>query len=375
MKIAIISGARPNFVKLAPLIKAIEQKKEEGYELDYYIVHTGQHYDSNMSKVFFQEMEIPEPHYNLNVGSGSHGKQTAAMLEGIEEVFLQNKPDSVVVIGDTNSTLAGALAASKLLIPIAHMEAGLRSYNKKMPEEINRIICDHTSEMLFVPTKDAINNLHKEGISDERIYVTGDIMFDATLQFTPKAIKHSVILEKNNLTANHFILATIHRAENTNNIDTLKTIFEALTLVNNDVEVVLPLHPRTGSVLAKHGLLEVFQKSLTIIDPVGYLDMLALESNAKAIITDSGGVQKEAFFHQKPCITIRTETEWTETVDSGWNLLCPPKSVDFIYAGVNKMLYDFNPEPIDPYGEGNSAILMLDALLGVKKETTLKMSI
>lgn len=310
MKIITVVGARPQFIKAAAVSATLKTEHQE------ILIHTGQHYDKNMSKIFFDELSIPKPQYNLEVGSGGHGVQTGNMLMKLEEIYIQEKPDMVLVYGDTNSTLAGALCASKLLLPVAHIEAGLRSFNRKMPEEQNRILTDHISNLLFVPTESAIKNLCNEGIHDN-VYNVGDVMFDAILHFRKLSKEKSKIIGNLGLKDERFILTTIHRAENTNSISRLSDIICALN--NCDIKVVLPLHPRTKKYIESYGI--SFNKNIIIIDPVGYLDMIELESNAFKIVTDSGGVQKEAFFMNKPCITMRDETEWIETVENGWNVL------------------------------------------------------
>ena len=311
MKIASIVGARPNFVKLAPVSREIRKKMEE------VIIHTGQHYDYEMNRIFFQELGIPEPDYHMGIGSGSHGLQTGEMLKRIEEILLKEMPDVALVFGDTNTTLAGALAAAKLHIPVAHVEAGLRSFNKKMPEEVNRVLVDHCSDFLFCPTITAVDNLHRESIVDG-VSLTGDVMLDILQECIHSAEKSSEIMEELDLRPKEYFLATVHRAENTDDPEKLKSIIEALCSIQN---VVLPCHPRTRKGLEKLHLWEQASKSIQIINPVGYLDMLLLEKNAYKILTDSGGVQKEAYMLQTPCITMRDETEWVETVESGWNIL------------------------------------------------------
>ncbi|MBP1968451.1 UDP-GlcNAc3NAcA epimerase [Virgibacillus natechei] len=315
MKILTIVGARPQFIKTGMLSKTLKLNSE----IEEVIVHTGQHYDDNMSTIFFKQLNLQNPDYYLGVGSGSHGKQTAKMLEELENVMVSVDPDIVLVYGDTNSTLAGSLAASKLHIPIAHVESGLRSFNKKMPEEINRIITDHLSDWLFCPSDAAVKNLRKEGI-DKGVYQTGDIMYDAVSYFKPYAVQQSSILQDLSLVENRYYLATIHRAENTDDPQRLKSILEALQQL--EMEVVIPIHPRTKSKIKQFRLMNsISYPPIKLVEPLNYFDMLTIASNANVILTDSGGVQKEAYMLQVPCITIRDETEWEETVQSGWNHL------------------------------------------------------
>ncbi len=340
MKIITVIGARPQFIKCAAVSKELRKKHTE------LIIHTGQHYDENMSDVFFDELEIPKPDFNLEVGSGNHGKQTGEMLSKIEEIYLKENPDLVLVYGDTNSTLAGALAASKLLIPVAHVEAGLRSRNMNMPEEQNRILTDHISKYLFTPTETADVNLKNEGLSN--IHNVGDVMYDGVLFFTELSNKKAKVLEQFGLKKNEYILATIHRAENTDYQERLENIFKALE--ESGENIILPLHPRTDKYIKEYGI--KLGENIKIIDPVGYLDMIALESNAKKIVTDSGGVQKEAFFMGVPCVTLRDETEWVETVSNGWNVIVGADK-EMIIENIK----NFNPinERINVFGEGNAA--------------------
>lgn len=320
--IVSIVGARPQFIKAAAVSRAIAEhnKKSPKATIVEKIVHTGQHYDENMSKIFFDELEIPQPDYNLGVGSGSHGEQTGRMLEKIENVLVKEGPEYVIVYGDTNSTLAGALAAAKLHIAVAHVEAGLRSFNRKMPEEINRVLTDHASSLLFCPTETAVKNLASEGIS-EGVYQVGDVMYDSILFYAKKAkaIEHKT-LERFEIRPKSYYLATVHRAGNTDDVATLRNIVEALNeMATTDHPVVLPLHPRTVSYIDSYGLR--FNNSIKVIEPLSYLEMLVLENNARTILTDSGGVQKEAYIFRVPCVTLRDETEWVETVELGWNTL------------------------------------------------------
>jgi len=335
MKIITIIGARPQIIKAAAISRAI--RNHYSTKIQEIIVHTGQHYDENMSTIFFDELQIPKPNYNLNVGSGNHGAQTAKMLEGIEEIILKEKPNAVLVYGDTNSTVAGGLAASKLLVPLVHIEAGLRSFNKSMPEEINRISCDHMSTLLFSPTKQGLENLQREGfkVSNQKpftidnpcVYHCGDIMYDNSLYFSELASKKSIIADLN--LSKNFILATIHRNNNTDIPERLVSIFEALLEISETykIQVVLPLHPRTKKMMEVNLSTDLQNKInasqyIKIIEPVSFLEMIALEKNASFVMTDSGGVQKEAFYFQKPCIILRPETEWIEIVKNGNAILC-----------------------------------------------------
>jgi UDP-N-acetylglucosamine 2-epimerase len=323
-----IIGARPQFIKASAVSREL---RKIGDEL---IVHTGQHYDDNMSRIFFDELEIPRPDYNLGIGSGGHGAQTGAMLAAIEDVLQKERSDRVLVYGDTNSTLAGALAAAKLHIPVAHVEAGLRSFNRHMPEEINRVITDHLSDILFCPSHTAVNNLAAEGIT-RGVHLVGDVMYEALMHAVTIANRQSNILERMNLYDSEYILATIHRAENTDQPDKLKNIIEALYEISHTNRVVFPVHPRTRNKLQElpDALELVDTGALNMIEPVGYLDMVRLESGAKIIMTDSGGIQKEAYWLNVPCVTLREETEWVETVEQGWNLLVGAER-DRILAGV-----------------------------------------
>lgn len=346
MKIITVVGARPQFIKASAVSAKLRTKNRE------VLIHTGQHYDNNMSEIFFQELGIPKPDYNLEVGSWGHGKQIGHMLIKLEEIYLKEKPDMVLVYGDTNSTLAGALCASKLLIPVAHIEAGLRSFNMNMPEEQNRILTDHISRILFPPTETAVLNLKKEGI-EKAVYNVGDVMFDAVLNFKTLAEKRCIL---DNLDIdNEYILTTIHRAENTNDIDRLKNIIEALN--ESGRQIILPLHPRTKKFILDYGL--NFNINVKVIEPVGYLEMINLEMNSAKIVTDSGGVQKEAFFMKKPCITMRDETEWVETVENGWNTVVGADK-DKIIAAIKNFMPQKQQENL--FGDGKAADKIVDLI-------------
>ncbi|MEM0449095.1 MAG: UDP-N-acetylglucosamine 2-epimerase (non-hydrolyzing) [Methanomassiliicoccales archaeon] len=312
MRIATVVGARPQFVKCAPLSKEIRKKDHE------ILIHTGQHYDYEMSKVFFDELQIPEPDYNLNVGSGSHGEQTGRALEAIEKTLIEVKPKLVIVYGDTNSTLAGALAAAKLNIPVCHVEAGLRSYDRKMPEEINRVLTDHVSSVLFAPTERAVENLSKEGIR-KGVYRVGDVMVDSLAMAKKAAAAPSPMIESLNLEKGKYIAMTMHRSQNTDNPQNLRRIISALSRIEE--RVIFPVHPRTRKALQTEGLIHNLPGNLSLIDPLGYVDMIRLMSNARVILTDSGGIQKESYLLGVRCVTMRDTTEWPETLRGGMNIL------------------------------------------------------
>jgi UDP-GlcNAc3NAcA epimerase len=355
LKITTIVGARPQFIKAAAVSRVIRDNYAD--EIIETIVHTGQHYDKNMSETFFRDLEIPSPKYNLKISASTHGKMTGRMVEDIEKVLLEEPTDAVLIYGDTNSTLAGGIAASKLHIPVVHVEAGLRSYNRRMPEELNRILSDHISTLLFCPTPIAVENLRREGI-DHGVYEVGDVMYDIALFYRDSARKKSNVLSTLGLEGRRFILATCHRAENTDDPTRLRQILEGLSILARNIPVILPLHPRTRAVITKAGL-EKLTASLTTLPPLPFLDMLLLEQMAEAIITDSGGVQKEAFFFDVPCITTREETEWTETVECGWNTL--------VGADANKIVSVFEnlkkniPKP-ELYGGGDAASQIVEVL-------------
>lgn len=350
MKVATVVGARPQFVKAAIVSRAFRQFTA----VEEVLLHTGQHYDDQMSKIFFEELELPKPAYDLGVGSGSHGQQTARMLEGIEAALLDLRPDAVLLYGDTNSTLAGALAAAKIPIPMLHVEAGLRSFNRAMPEETNRVLTDHISDVLFAPTETAVSNLRREGIREEQIHKVGDVMYDAALFYASHANLKSAILSKMGLASGTYALATIHRAENTNDLQRLRVICGTLSRLAAQMPVVFPVHPRTQKILGQAGFTSQLG-SVRIADPVGYLDMVMLEKNARIMLTDSGGVQKEAFFYQVPCVTFRDETEWLELVELGWNRLAPPVSVSSQFQQIETALRGTPGNGHRPYGNGDAA--------------------
>ncbi|MFD1848478.1 non-hydrolyzing UDP-N-acetylglucosamine 2-epimerase [Oceanobacillus bengalensis] len=354
MKILTVLGARPQFIKACMLSKAINLNTD----VTEIIVHTGQHYDDKMSTVFFDQLNLPKPDYYLGIGSGTHGLQTGKMLSELERVMISEKPDIVLVYGDTNSTLAGSLAAAKLHIPIAHVESGLRSFNKKMPEEINRIVTDHLSHWLFCPSQAATDNLKNEGI-DKNVYLTGDIMYDSVLHFKSHAIQKSTILKDLSQSENNYYLATIHRAENTDNPERLEAILEALRQL--DMDVILPLHPRTKNKISHYKLNHLISKPhIKIVEPLNYFDMLAISSNAKIILTDSGGLQKEAYMLRVPCITLRNESEWVETIQTGWNHLVGTNKKEILNTVKNLKIPRDSP-PI--FGDGNTAQKIVETLV------------
>jgi UDP-GlcNAc3NAcA epimerase len=358
VKILTVVGARPQFVKAAMVSRAIavHNQRGQGPRIAEEIVHTGQHYDPAMSQVFFDELDIPEPAVNLAIGSGSHAETTARMLEGIEREIAARRPDWVLLYGDTNSTLAGALAAAKLHVPVAHVEAGLLSFNRQMPEEINRVLTDHVSDLLFCPTKTAVENLAREGIT-RGVYQVGDVMYDAALVFGEIARQRSTILVQLGLKPKGYYLATVHRAENTDDRGRLLGILQGLSELARELPVVFPVHPRTRKCIRDQGL-PAHGDSIRMIEPVSFLDMIRLEQEAKVILTDSGGVQKEAYFHGVPCVTLRDETEWVETVEAGWNHLTgvrPERIVRAARDGRSGMT-------IGQYGTGRTAASVLDLL-------------
>jgi UDP-GlcNAc3NAcA epimerase len=360
IRIMTIVGARPQFIKAAAISRAIAAC-DGVVEL---MVHTGQHYDVNMSDLFFEELGIPAPALHLGVGSGQHGKQTGRMMAGIEQAVLSEKPDWVLVFGDTNSTLAGALAAAKLNVKVAHVEAGLRSFNRRMPEEINRVLTDHASDLLFAPTVEAVANLAREGISGDHVCLVGDVMYDVALDSAGRAGSHAAIRERLGVAGRDYIVATVHRAENTDEPQRLAAIAGGFAAASRETPVVLPLHPRTRARLAEAGI--ETPHGVVVTDPLGYLDLTALVLGARLVATDSGGLQKEAFFHGVPCVTLREETEWVELVELGWNRLLPPGSAEAVAAGLRSALAQPKPQrpSVSPYGDGTSAKKIVERLAG-----------
>lgn len=382
LKIVTIVGARPQIIKSAAISRVIKNHFSE--IVKEIIVHTGQHYDASMSAIFFEELQIPNPDYNLNVGSGTHGEQTAKMIIGIEEILIKEKPKYIVLYGDTNSTLAGAIAASKIEIPVVHIEAGLRSFNKKMPEEINRVLTDNVSTYLFSPTKTGIVNLQNEGFKinnskpynadNPGIFNVGDVMYDNTIHFAKIAAQKINILDRLNLIGNEYVLATIHRNNNTDDKNRLVEIFNGLISVSTTLKIVLPLHPRTLKQIDKffdEKLKETIKDcNIIIIPPVSFLEITQLEENAKVIITDSGGVQKEAYFFSKPCIILRSETEWVEIINSGFGVLCDAnsKSIKQAFDNFVDTTYLFD----NIYGEGDAALKIMNILINDNFERKIK---
>ena len=377
IKILTVIGARPQIIKAAALSRAIKTNFSD--KIKEIIVHTGQHYDENMSGVFLEELSIPRPDYNLSVGSGSHGKQTASMINGIEEILIKEKPNAIVLYGDTNSTLAGAIAASKIHVPVVHIEAGLRSFSKAMPEEVNRIMCDHVSTLLFSPTITGYKNLIKEGFDPEakapftadhpKIYHCGDVMYDNSLHFSALAEEKTAVISKLGLKKNAFILATIHRNNNTDEPVRLNSIFKSLNdiSIENELDVVLPLHPRTSKLLETNlspDNLKAIRsnKRFRITEPASFLEMIALEKNCKLVMTDSGGVQKEAFYFEKPCVILRPETEWVELVECGTAIVSDADEKK-IKEAFKKLTGSSALKYPKLYGDGNAAKFICEEIL------------
>ncbi|MCI2397792.1 UDP-N-acetylglucosamine 2-epimerase (non-hydrolyzing) [Aliiroseovarius subalbicans] len=356
-RILTVIGARPQFIKAAAVSRAISATKG----VNEILVHTGQHYDANMSDIFFQEMGIPTPAYQLDISGGSHGQMTGRMLEQLEAIMLKEQPDAVLVYGDTNSTMAGALAAAKLNIPLAHVEAGLRSFNCRMPEEVNRVLTDHCASLLLTPTDTATQNLAEEGITGDQVVQVGDVMYDAALFFGRLAGEHSNLLETSGVDVGRFVLATIHRQENTDDPERLRAVFEGLEKVARTLPVVVPLHPRTKGRLEDAGMLNLTD-NLKTVAPLGYIEMVAHERAAAVIVTDSGGVQKEAFFYGVPCVTLRDETEWVELVEAGWNRLVPPLNAAIIAQAVSQAV-GTKGQNVTPYGAGDASERIVSTLL------------
>ncbi len=377
LKIVTIIGARPQIIKAAALSRAI--KNHFANNIKEIIVHTGQHYDTNMSQVFIDELGIPQPDYNLNVGSGGHASQTSDMIIGIEGILQDIKPDYLVLYGDTNSTIAGALAASKIHIPIVHIEAGLRSFNKLMPEEINRIMCDHTSTLLFSPTLTGYNNLINEGFETHNtrpytadkpgVFHCGDVMYDNSLYFAGVAEQQSRVIEDNNLIKNKFILSTIHRDNNTDDPERLSSIFEALNHISSveETDIILPLHPRTSKIIEQNLDKALYSKlianpHLKIVKPVSFLDMIALEKNCSMVITDSGGVQKEAYYFKKPCVILRSETEWVEIVNQKAARIANADK-ELIIESYHRLSEDKNIKYPEIFGDGKASEFICQTML------------
>ena len=348
MKVLTVVGARPQFIKAAPVSRVLRRRHQE------FLLHTGQHYDDAMSDLFFRQLDIPAPDLNLEVGSGGHGAQTGAMLPGMEEVAIAQRPDWMLVYGDTNSTLAGALVGAKLHVPVAHVEAGLRSYDRRMPEEINRVVADHVSDLLLCPTATAVSNLAREGV-ERGVVMVGDVMYDAFRQNVEVARRSRGLLAELGLKPDAYVLLTVHRADNVDDPKRLGAILQGVS--DSGRKVVFPVHPRTRAAFAATGAKT--GANVMLIDPVGYLEMLALEESAEAVATDSGGVQKEAYFAGKPCITLRDTTEWTETVDAGWNVLAGTDS-----AKIAAAIREFRPTGERPelFGDGHAAERVVEAL-------------
>lgn len=376
-RIVTIVGARPQIIKSSAISRAIQQNFPN--DLEEIIVHTGQHYDENMSEVFFTELGIPQPNYNLNVGSGTHAAQTAKMLEGLEAIFIKEKPTAVLVYGDTNSTIAGALAAVKIHIPVIHVEAGLRSFNKAMPEEINRISCDHMSTLLFVPSITGMENLKNEGfklhdalkadLDHPKVYHCGDVMFDNSLYFSEISDQKSTILATQSLKENGYILSTIHRDSNTDSKENMEEIFGALLEIQekSGLDIVLPIHPRTKGKMREQLSSELLQKieanpHFKIIPPAGFLDIIALEKHARMLVTDSGGLQKEAYFFRKPCVILRPQTEWVEIVENGNAILADASKKRIITAFEDLTAKnDLSYPPL--YGDGKAAVFICEKIV------------
>jgi UDP-N-acetylglucosamine 2-epimerase len=369
MKLALIVGARPQIIKSAPII----HEAMKNPEIKLYIIHTGQHYDYVMSKIFFEELSLPEPTVNLNVGSGSHAKQTAKIMIGVEKAISRIKPDAVIIPGDANSALAGCLASAKLLVPVCHVESGLRSYDMTMPEEINRRLIDHCSTILFTPTKTAYENLIMEGVGRDYLFLVGDTMYDEFLKLRGKIDKSEALI-KLNINPNDYVLLTLHRQENVDNTDKLRKIMKAIIQISSIVKVVFPIHPRTYKKLRRIGLInKLSRENIVLTEPLGYLDMLKLEKEARLILTDSGGVQKEAYWFSKPCLTLRYNTEWIETVNYGVNTLVGAET-EYIVSKTKNILnlnLKYNNLP-KVFGDGDASSKILNTLIDLHHSNRLK---
>lgn len=360
MKILSVIGTRPQYVKAS----AIFHEMKNYPQIESVLVDSGQHYDANLSDIFLEELGIPRPDYNLKVGSQSHAKMTAGIMSGVDEIIDKEKPDWVLVYGDTNTTLGAALTAVKLNIPVAHIEAGVRVGNRRMPEEINRILTDHASTLLFVPTEGGIAQLAKEGIIGARVVYSGDVMYDVAVRFKALAQARTTLLDTLGLRDTPFILSTIHRAENTDDIDRLRAIVEAFVTLSETIRIVLPLHPRTRNALRKAGLFDQLNKAITLTEPVGYLDMAALASQATLIATDSGGLQREAFFYHVPCVNIHTDTFWPELETAGWNHVAKTVDRPTIIGLIQRVLRAGAPAQwVNPFGGENNAKTILEAII------------
>ncbi|MEO0548099.1 MAG: UDP-N-acetylglucosamine 2-epimerase (non-hydrolyzing) [Pseudomonadota bacterium] len=358
MKLVTILGARPQFIKAAAVSRAVAERSD----VENLLVHTGQHYDPNMSDVFFEELSIPKPAYHLEIGGGTHGQMTGRQLEAIETVLAKEKPDTVIVYGDTNSTLAGGLAASKMGIPVCHVEAGLRSFNRSMPEEINRVLTDPLSTWLFTPTETAVKHLAKEGIFGSCVVNVGDVMYDAALLFGNDARRKSTIFDRLNLEEGAFRLATVHRQENTDSPERLSIIFEAFRTLAEDSPLVLPMHPRTRKALELTGEFKTMTEGLTVTEPLGFFDVIRLMQGASVLLTDSGGMQKEAYFHGTPVVVLRDETEWVELVELGWAKIVPPNDVASVVDSAQKVRMPTESVDATPYGDGSASSKIVSEL-------------
>lgn len=358
MKILTVIGARPQFIKAI----AFSRVAAAADGVEEVLLHTGQHYDDNMSGVFFRDLGLPEPKYRFDIGGGTHGHMTGRQLAAIEDALVAEKPDVCLVYGDTNSTLAGALAAAKLHIPVAHVEAGLRSFNRRMPEEINRVMSDHLATWLFAPTQTAVDNLAREGIAGDKVHLVGDVMYDVARLIIDEPARRTDIVGRLGLTPRNYAVSTLHRQENTDDLTRLVAILSALADLTETMPVVLPIHPRTRKTVAAMPQAAAALDRLTIVDPLGFFDMATLLSQARLAVTDSGGLQKEAFFYRVPCVTVRDETEWVELVHLGWNRLPAAIDTPAIAAAIRAALDAPAGADVQPYGDGNAAGAILNRL-------------